>query len=155
MTPRASEVLPVLTIVSRRFRGLCLGLCFFCMQHTVALAASLAGAPAMNETAAREQVERRSVGHRVKLVRTDGSEIRGTIVAVHPQSVDLLLKGVVTPVAVNYDTLAAVRGPGLSRGAKIGIGVGVGVLVAAGIFAIIVKHELDKPWNFNVPAGPL
>lgn len=125
------------------------------LQHNVALATGLAHAQAMEMTAAREQVERRNVGHRVKLVRTDGSEIRGTIVAVHPDSVELMLKGAGAPVAVNYGTVAAVKGPGLSRRSKIGVGVGIGVLVAAGIFAIVAKHELDKPWNFNVPAGLL
>ena len=138
-----------------RVRGLCLGLCFLLLLPTVALATSLARAPAMDQAAARAQVERRNVGHRVKLRRTDGSEIRGTIVAVHPDSVDVLLKGTGTPVSVGYETLTAVRGPGLPRGAKIGIGVGVGVVVAAGIFGLVVKHELDKPWNFNVPTGLL
>ncbi len=142
-------------LASLRLRGVCLGLCVLLLQHNLALAASLARAPAMDEATAREKVERRNVGHRVKLVRTDGSEVRGSIVALHPDSVELLLKGAQTPITVNYATVSAVEGPGLSRGAKIGIGVGIGVLVAAGIFAIIAKHEIDKLWNFNVPAGLL
>lgn len=102
----------------------------------------------MDETSAREQVERHLGAHGVKLVRTDGTEVRGRVVAVRADAVELLLKGTAGPVAVPYRTIAAVKGPGLSRGAKIGIGVGVGVLVAAGVFALVVKHEIDKPWGF-------
>ncbi len=125
------------------------------LQHNVAMATSLAVKPAMDEAVTRAQVERRSVGHRVKLVRTDGTEIRGTIVAVHPDSVDLMPKGAAGQITVPYGAVAAVKGPGLSRGAKIGIGVGVGVLVAAGIFGLVVKHELDKPIYLSVPGGLL
>ena len=41
-----------------------------------------------------------------------------------------------------------VKGPGLSTGAKVGIGVGVGVIVCVGIAAIVINHEVHKPWTF-------
>lgn len=94
------------------------------------------------------QLARRGVGHAVKLIRADGSEIKGRIVSLGESSVDLQSKGASNVSTVPYAEIARVKGPGLSTGAKVGIGIGVGVVVSAGILAIVVNHELNKPWGF-------
>ena len=94
------------------------------------------------------QLARRGVGHGVKLIRTDGSEIKGRIVSLGERSVDLQTKGATTTSTVPYAEIARVNGPGLSTGAKVGIGIGVGVVVSVGIAAIVINHEINKPWNF-------
>lgn len=112
-------------------------------------ATAYAAGPALTSVTAKEKVVKRGPGHGVKLVRKDGVEIKGNIVAIGEETVDVMPKGSAGAVTVRFDEIAAVKGPGLSTGAKVGIGIGIGVVVSAGIVALVVKHELDKPWNLT------
>ena len=132
---------------TRLVRSLALLLCIlFCGEHL-----ALAARPEKTASAAtsvQDQIARRGVGHRVKLIRSDGSEIKGRIVALHDTAVDVESSGSTTFTTVRYADVAKIKGPGLSTGAKVGIGVGVGVLVCVGIAAIVITHEINKPWKF-------
>ncbi len=120
-------------------------LCFTLAGQQAAFASADAAATPL---LVQSQLAKRGVGHGVKLIRADGSEIKGRIVSLGKSSVDLQPKGATTISTVPYAEIARVKGPGLSTGAKVGIGVGIGVVVTVGILAIAINHELNKPWGF-------
>jgi len=106
-----------------------------------------AAAP-MDAATAKQKVVARGIGQGVKLVRRDGTEVKGDIVAVGADAVDVRVKGTASPVSVAFADVSAVKGKGLSTGAKVGIGVGVGVVVVVAIVAIALKHNFDNSLKF-------
>lgn len=142
--------------VSRPFRAAARCLRIVALLLTAAvLGNSVAYAAEPAETIAtpqmfQQQLTKRGLGRSVKIVRTDGSETKGHIVAIGAESVTIQANKSRTPITIAYSNVAAVKGPGLNTGAKVGIGIGVGLIVSAGIVALIVKHELDKPWNLSL-----
>jgi hypothetical protein len=115
-------------------------------------AASATESPAKNlveeqqASKARAEVHKRGSGEQsqVKVSLRNKSEVKGYISHIDSDSFQVTDKknGRVTTVA--YADVDKVRGPGLSKGAKIGIGVGVGAAVAVGAFAAIAAS-----WNGN------
>jgi hypothetical protein len=86
----------------------------------------------LTSATAKQKLQKRGVGKTVKVKEADGTELRAKIVSIGVTSV-VLQVGSTPTVEVSYDKLTAVNGPGLSKGAKIGIWVGVIVFVALGI----------------------
>ena len=128
---------------TRSLRVIALLLCFF-VGGTQAAFAGGAEEPSPAVHVVHDQIVSRGIGHKVKLIRADGSQIQGRIVAIRDDSVDLSTKGTAA-LSVNLAEVSDVKGPGLSTGAKIGIGVGIGVVICVGIAAIIINHEVHKP----------
>ena len=139
---------PAEAIVPLRFiRRFALLLCLVLCAQPCAFALSSGDTPPAAASIGA-QLTKRGVGHGVKLVRADGSEIKGRIVSLRNDSVDLQTKGSTQVSTVSYAEVAKVKGPGLSTGAKVGIGVGIGVVVCVAVAAIVINHEISKPWNF-------
>jgi hypothetical protein len=96
----------------------------------------------------KEQVQKRGLGEkaRVRVTLTNGSEVKGRISQIDPDSfaVTEAKSGQTTTVA--YADVQKLQGPGLSKGAKIGItaAVVVGVLViVVAVIAVKVNHDLN------------
>lgn len=68
------------------------------------------------------------------------SEVKGVISAIHDDGFDVTKEKVGEVVAVPYSNVEKLRGPGLSKGAKIGIAVGIVVAVIVVIVAIVASH---------------
>ncbi len=88
----------------------------------IALAASTPDA-----ASAKQQVASRGLGKGVKIREADGTSLRGKIVSLGEDSFGLQV-GSKPAIDVPYAAVTEVQGPGLSRGARIGLWVGVGVL---------------------------
>jgi hypothetical protein len=86
----------------------------------------------LTSATAKQKLQTRGVGKMVKVKEADGTELRAKIVSIGETSV-VLQVGSTPTVEVSYEKLTAVNGPGLSKGAKIGIWVGVIVFVAMGV----------------------
>ncbi len=74
--------------------------------------------------------------------------VDGTILSIDSDSFQMQPKSG-APVALSYSQVTAVRGPGLSRGAKWALGIGIGLGATAGIGAAVVEYE------FHQPIGPI
>lgn len=77
---------------------------------------------------AKKQLEARGVGSMVKVKQADGKELRAKIVSIGETAV-ILQVGSKPTVEVPYSRMTAVKGGGLSKGAKVAIVVGA-VLIA-------------------------
>ena len=75
----------------------------------------------------RMEVERRGVGEqsRVRIMLKDKNEVKGYISQLDADSFQVTDKKGGQARTIEYADVERVRGPGLSRGAKIGIAVGV------------------------------
>jgi hypothetical protein len=93
---------------------------------------------------AKQMLQARGVGQMVKVKETDGTTLRARIVSLGGESV-VVQDGSKPAVTVPYDHITAVKGPGLSTGAKVTIGVVVGVVVAAAIVAAIFAATFKGP----------
>ena len=73
------------------------------------------------------EVERRGVGEqsRVRIMLKDKNEVKGYISQLDADSFQVTDKKGGQARTIEYADVERVRGPGLSRGAKIGIAVGV------------------------------
>jgi hypothetical protein len=90
----------------------------------------------------KEQVQKRGIGEksRVKVTLVKGGEVKGYISNVDEASFAVTDKASGQIVAISYADVRDVQGPGLSRGAKIGI-TAVGVLVVA---VVIINAKFNK-----------
>lgn len=88
----------------------------------------------------RAEVQKRGTGEksRVRVTRTSGQEVKGYISNIGESSFTVTNKKTGQASTIPYADTRNVRGPGLSKGAKIGIGVGIGIGVTAGVFAAVV-----------------
>jgi hypothetical protein len=86
----------------------------------------------LDSASAKQMLQKRGVGKTVKVKEADGTELRAKIVSIGETSV-VMQDGSKPAVEVPYGTVTAVKGGGLSKGAKIGIWVAVGVFVALGV----------------------
>ncbi len=84
-----------------------------------------AAGPPMDAGRAKQALEARGIGSAVKVRQGDGAMHRGTIVSLGEQSFLLQEKGR-PPSEVPFSEVRSVQGPGMSRGAKIGLGLGIG-----------------------------
>ena len=92
---------------------------------------------------AKQMLQAKGVGKMVKVKEADGTTVRAKIVSLGDDSV-VLQNGSKPAVTIAYSQMAAVKGPGLSTGAKVGIWVGVGVVAAVAIVvAVIASHPLS------------
>ena len=122
----------------RTFRlvpSLALLLCL-CIIGTDLAAAATPAAP-LEAATTIHKLHHHGVGKGVKITEPDGSVIKGKIVSIDADSFQLQPKHG-APLQLAYTQVSAVNGPGLSKGAKIGIGVAAGI----GIFVIIVAIAL-------------
>jgi hypothetical protein len=89
----------------------------------------------------KDQVQKRGIGEKsgVKAKLVNGTEVKGYVSKIEETTFDVTNKtGQTTTIA--YAEVQKVQGPGLSKGAKIGIGVGVVVGGVAIVFAILFAH---------------
>jgi hypothetical protein len=87
-----------------------------------------------------EYVQRLAAGAKVRVERTDGTSLRGTLMKATPQSIVVQKNTRVpeVPLEIPLDQLTRVTiDSGSSMGKTVGIAVGVGVAATFGIFAII------------------
>lgn len=94
---------------------------------------------------AKQQIAVRGVGKGVKVHEADGTVLRGKIVSVGEDSFGLQV-GSKPRVEVAFANIRAVEGPGLSKGAKIGIGIGIGVVL---VVAIVVGTVASRAPGIN------
>jgi hypothetical protein len=86
-------------------------------------------------------LEKRGVGKIVKVQEADGPELRARILSIGEASV-VLQPDSKPAIEVPHDKITAVKGPGLSKDAKIGIWVGIAIFVAMGIGSSRVSIRL-------------
>ncbi|WP_263383257.1 hypothetical protein [Granulicella arctica] len=127
-------------------RSIALFLCCSVLLVSTAVAADVP----LTADVAKQMLQTRGVGRMVKVKEANGTVLRAKIVSIGDASV-MMQSGSKAPVEVPYDTVTAVQGPGLAKGAKIGIGVGVGLAVAVGIVAIVAEHNLNGLGTLKVP----
>jgi hypothetical protein len=84
------------------------------------------------------EVQMRGTGERarVRVARLSGTEVKGYISSIDESSFTVTNKQTGQATTISYADTRSVRGPGLSRGAKIGIAVAVGVAVTATVIAV-------------------
>jgi hypothetical protein len=70
----------------------------------------------------KQMLQAKGVGKMVKVKEADGTTVRAKIVSIGDDSV-VLQNGSKPAVTIAYSQMAAVKGPGLSTGAKVGIWV--------------------------------
>jgi hypothetical protein len=89
---------------------------------------------------AKAEVQKRGVGEqsRVRVSLRDGTEVKGYISKVEENSFEVTDKKSGKAVAVSYNDVNKVKGPGLSKPAQVFIVVGVFVGVAAVIFLALL-----------------
>lgn len=99
--------------------------------------------PTLDASSAKQQIAARGVGNGVKGHEADGTVLRGKIVWLKDDSFGLHV-GSKPSVEVAFANVRAVDGPGLSKGAKIGIGVGVAVVATVAIvLGVKASHPLS------------
>jgi hypothetical protein len=93
----------------------------------------------------KDQVQKRGIGEKsqVKANLANGTEVKGYVSKIEETSFDVTEKTGHT-VTIAYADVQNIRGPGLSKGAKIGIGVGIAVGGLAIIVAILYAHTVAK-----------
>jgi hypothetical protein len=89
----------------------------------------------------KAEVERRGTGEksRVKVRLRNKAEVKGYVSKIQDSSFDVTDKISGQATRISYADVEKVQGPGLSRGAKIGIIVGVGVAIVVVVFAAEAK----------------
>ncbi len=117
-------------VPSTFLRQLALVLCLTLFGNSIGFAApKLREAPTV-----QNQLQHHGLGKQVRIVRADGTQIKGTITTLNDADFRLAPKKG-APVTIAYADVKEVHGPGLSTGAKVGIGIlcVVGVVVIAGV----------------------
>jgi len=117
-------------VPSTFLRQLALVLCLSLFGNSIGFAAE----KHKNPPTIQEQLQQHGVGKQVRIVRTDGTQLKGSITTLNPADFQLAPKKG-APVTVAYTDIKEVHGPGLSTGAKVGISVlcVIGVVVIAGV----------------------
>jgi hypothetical protein len=113
----------------------------FLILNSVAFAAQMAQGTSQ-VAKVKDQVQKRGVGEksRVKAKLVNGTEVRGYISKIEETSFDVTNKTGQT-TTISYAEVQNIQGPGLSKGAKIGIGVAVAAGGLAIIAAILYAHS--------------
>jgi glucose/arabinose dehydrogenase len=93
---------------------------------------------------AKAEVQKRGVGEqsRVRVSLRDGTEVKGYISKVEENSFEVTDRKSGKVIAISYNNVEKVKGPGLSKPAQIAIGVGIVVGVVAGIFLAVLYYGL-------------
>lgn len=91
----------------------------------------------------KSEVQMRGTGEkaRVRVTQIKGPEVNGYISSIDESSFTVTNKQTGQATTILYTDTRNVRGPGLSRGAKIGIGVAIGVVVTAGVVAAVACNS--------------
>lgn len=91
----------------------------------------------------RAEVQKRGVGEkaRVRVKLLDGAEVMGYINKIEEASFEVTDKKTAQTTTILYADVQKIRGPGLSKGAKIVIGVVVVVVIMAITSAIAVSRN--------------
>ena len=92
------------------------------------------------------EVKKRGVGEksRVEAKLISGSEVKGYISKIEEASFAVTDKNSGQTTTIPYAEVQKIQGPGLSKGAKIGIAVGGTVAVVAVVVAILYAKALSK-----------
>jgi hypothetical protein len=117
-------------------RSVALTLFFSLLAASVAYAAEVPLTPAT----AKQLVQTRGAGKMVKVKEADGTTVRARIVSIGDDSV-VLQDGSKPAVTISYSQMTAVKGPGLSTGAKVGIWVAVGVVATTAIVVAVIASR--------------
>jgi hypothetical protein len=93
---------------------------------------------------AKAEVQKRGVGEqsRVRVSLVDGNEVKGYISKVAENSFEVTDRKSGKVVAISYNNVEKVKGPGLSKPVQITIGVGILIGVVAGIFLAVLHFGL-------------
>ena len=121
-----------LTMRLSRITALLLAIAFLSDRLALAI-------PTPDAASAKQQIATRGVGKSVKVHEADGTVLRGKIVSLGEDSFGIQI-GSKPSIEVTFANVRAVDGPGLSKGAKIGMGVGAGVVLAVVIVAVTIAH---------------
>jgi hypothetical protein len=89
---------------------------------------------------AKAEVHKRGVGEqsRVRVSLHDGIEVQGYISKIEENSFEVTNRKSAKAVAISYNEVNKVKGPGLSKPAQVFIVVGVFVGIAAAIFVALL-----------------
>lgn len=117
-------------------RSVALTLAFTLSAASVAYAADVPLAPAT----AKQMLQARGVGKMVKVKEKDGTTVRAKIVSIGDDAI-VLQNGSKPAVAISYGQMMAVKGAGLSTGAKVGIWVAVGVVATTAIVIGVIAAK--------------
>jgi hypothetical protein len=92
-------------------------------------------------TKLKASVQKRGIGEksRVKVTLRNKEEIKGCISKIEDASFDVIDKTTGQPKTMLYVDVEKVQGPGLSKGAKIGIIAGAAVVIVVVVFAAEFK----------------
>jgi hypothetical protein len=103
-------------------------------------------------TKVKAEVQKHGTGEksRVKITLHDKSEQKGRITQIGEDSFSLADEKTGQVKSIAYADVESVRGPGLSKGAKIGIVVGVGLVVAIIIVVIVATHSNVGPKSSGI-----
>jgi hypothetical protein len=109
-------------------------LCVCLLGNSLAFAAQ----KPMDAAGAKQKVQSHGIGKTVRITENDGSEVKGKVTTINADSFQVQPKSA-APVEISYANVKAVRGAGLSTGAKIGIGVAAGIGIA--VIVIAIEYE--------------
>ena len=102
--------------------------------------AQLPQASVQDKAVLADYVQRLAAGSKVRVERTDGSSLRGTLMKATPQSIVVQKNTRVpeAPLEIPLDQLTRVTlDSGSSTGKSIGIGIAAGAAGTLGVFAIL------------------
>lgn len=94
----------------------------------------------------RAELQKRGTGEKaqVRVTLTSGSEVKGYISTIQESSFTVTNKKTGQVTTISYADTRNVRGPGLSKGAKIGIVVAIGIGVTAAVIAAEACHSVVR-----------
>jgi hypothetical protein len=106
-------------------------------------AAQTAGTPQVAKIKA--QVQKRGSGEKSKVRVTlgDGTMVKGYISNIEESSFDVNGNKTGQATSISYSDVQKVQGPGLSKGAKIGIVVVAGAAIVAVVGAVIYETQIN------------
>jgi hypothetical protein len=105
---------------------------------------------AMDATAVKQQLMKRGLGKMVKIKETDEESVRGKIVSLGDNSVNLQ-DGSKLAREIPFSRVAGVHAAGLSKGATITlVVVGGVVIVLAIVVAVIASHAPNLPASIPI-----
>ena len=89
----------------------------------------------------KADVQKRGIGEksRVKVRLRNKEQVKGYISKIEDASFDVTDKNTGRATTISYADVQKVQGPGLSKGAKIGIGVGAAVVVVVVVIVVALS----------------